>query len=94
MRLTHLSPLELRFLLHHRYATDAWPEPSPAAEEALQRFLKEGLLYFETRKPFETALVLTDKGDFYLNTVLSTPFPETVTSWSISHTATGRSDGK
>lgn len=70
---TVISALELRILLHYYYSPDPWgSEGGVAVNHAFSRFYAEGLL----DRCDGGRTYLTEKGKFYVEHILATPFPE------------------
>lgn len=70
-----ITPIELEFLLWCHYSTEKFPRiEAPAVKEAVNKFWRNGLINQDIAD--DDVYQLSEKGQFYINEICSTPFPK------------------
>lgn len=73
-----MSPLQIRMMLHFHCIHGPFPEPSPAATEALSWFREKGLV----QEPVDLdAVTLSERGRAYVHFLTTLPLPNA--TWSV-----------
>ena len=76
-----MSPLEIMVLLHHYFAAERWPRPSPAYSDALARFLNCGLIEPNPENP--SGYDCTPRGVAFVKALQATPLPVREAKWVV-----------
>lgn len=76
-----LTPLQLSLLIHYDVSPCTFKPESEVADDAARMFMNEGML-----RPSGRLYTTTEKGKFFIEYLLSTPFPQI--SFNITRTPT------